>query len=240
MDFTYDYYSDFSGMNEQQIMEFMDQFGFALIGVVAVIGLIALAAGLVCYILGSIGNYTIAKRRGIHHAWLAWIPVAKLWITGCISDQYQYVVKGSTKNRRKVLLILGIVNALLGGSLQGVSRVLMFAGSEEAAVAGGALALIGGLVSAGVGITLLVFYYMSMYDLYISCNPQNGVLLLVLSIIFQVTEPFFVFFNRKRDDGMPPRRENPQPVAHLDPVYEEPVYQAPAEPQESLDGPEML
>ncbi|MBR3973374.1 MAG: hypothetical protein IKJ99_05430 [Oscillospiraceae bacterium] len=240
MDFSYDYYSEFSGMNEQQLMEFMEQFGFALIGVFAVIGLIILAVAAVSYILGSIGSYTIAKRRGIHHAWLAWIPVAKLWITGCISDQYQYVVKGSTKNRRKILLILGIANMLLGGTLRGVSNALLFAGGEEAAIAGGALALIGGLISAGVGITLLVFYYMAMYDLYSSCNPQNSVLLLVLSIIFQVTEPFFVFFNRKRDDGMPPRRENPQPALYVDPVYEEPVYQASTEPQEPSEGPEML
>ena len=209
MDFTYDYYSDFSGMNEQQVMEFMEQFGFAFLGIILVIGLIVLAVAAVSYILGSIGNYTIAKRRGIRNAWLAWIPIAKLWITGCISDQYQYVVKGDTKNRRKILLILGIANAVVSGGLQGASRALMFAGSEEAAVAGGALALIGGLIGAGVGITMLVFYYMSMYDLYTSCNPQNNVLLLVLSIIFQVTEPFFVFFNRKRDDGMPPRREEP-------------------------------
>lgn len=229
MDYSYEYYSDFSGMNDQQVMEFMEQFGFALIGVVAVIGLIALAAGLVCYILGSIGNYTIAKRRGIRNAWLAWIPLAKLWITGCISDQYQYVVKGSTKNRRKILLILGIANAVVGGGLQGASRVLMFAGSEEAAVAGGAVALIGGLISAGIGIALLVFYYMAMYDLYTSCNPQNNVLLLVLSIIFQVTEPFFVFFNRKRDDGMPPRREEPRQYIPQE-----------AAPQPQWEEPEML
>jgi hypothetical protein len=42
---------------------------------------------------------------------------------------------------------------------------------------------------------------------------------LVLSILFQVTEPFFLFLNRNKDLGMPPRKQ--QPVYH-DPVYEQP------------------
>ena len=227
MDYSYDYYSEFSGMSEQQAMQFMEEFGFVMIGVFVVIALIALAVGLVCYILGSIGNYTIAKRRGIHNPWLAWIPIAKLWITGCISDQYQYVVKGKIKNRRKLLLILGIANMVVSGMVQGVSNALILAGSEEAAMASGAIALVAGLLGMGVGIAMSVFYYMSMYDLYTSCNPQNNVLLLVLSIVFQVTEPFFVFFNRKRDDGMPPRREATQQYIPQDTT-----------PQ--WEGPEML
>ena len=89
MDFSYDYYSDFSGLNDPQLEQFFEQFGFAIIGVMMVVVLIALAVSLTTYILGSIGNYTIAKRRGIRNPWLAWIPLAHLWITGCISAQYQ-------------------------------------------------------------------------------------------------------------------------------------------------------
>ena len=32
-------------------------------------------------------------------------------------------------------------------------------------------------------------------------------LFLVLSILFGVTEPFFLFFSRNKDDGMPPRKQ---------------------------------
>ena len=59
---------------------------------------------------------------------------------------------------------------------------------------------------AGAGIAKAVVYYMAMYDLYTSCSPENNVLFLVLSIVFRVTEPFFIFFNRNHDMGMPPRR----------------------------------
>jgi len=59
----------------------------------------------------------------------------------------------------------------------------------------------------GVAIASAVFRFMALYDLYTSCDPRNSVIYLVLSILFPVTEPFFIFFNRNRDEGMPPRRE---------------------------------
>ena len=66
-------------------------------------------------------------------------------------------------------------------------------------------------------IAVLVIRYIAMYDLYTSCTPQNNVLFLVLSIFFSVTEPFFVFFIRNKDEGMPPRRQQPR----FEQVYQE-------------------
>ena len=40
-------------------------------------------------------------------------------------------------------------------------------------------------------------------------HPANAVLYLVLSILFSPTEPFFLFFNREKDLGMPPRKQEP-------------------------------
>ena len=60
---------------------------------------------------------------------------------------------------------------------------------------------------------------MALYDVYTSMDPKNSVVFTVLSILFNVTEPFFLFFNRNKDAGMPPRKQ--QPVCH-DPVYEQP------------------
>ena len=86
------------------------------------------AFSIVSYILTSLGTYTIAERRGIRHPWLTWIPVGNLWILGSISDQYQYIVKGKIKNRRKALLglcigvfaayILMIVAAIVGSFMR--------------------------------------------------------------------------------------------------------------------------
>ncbi len=54
---------------------------FAL-GVIAV--LFFSVIGLVFYILKSIGLYTLANNRGIENPWLAWIPVADLYIMGLL------------------------------------------------------------------------------------------------------------------------------------------------------------
>jgi len=72
---------------------------------------------------------------------------------------------------------------------------------------------------------LTVFQYVAYYDLFASSHPSNATLYLVLAIVFQVTLPFFVFACRKKDEGMPPRKQPvaPEPPAHLpEDTYEEP------------------
>lgn len=51
---------------------------------------------------------------------------------------------------------------------------------------------------------------MALYDIYVSMDPGNSVLFTVLSILFRVTKPVFLFINRNKDGGMPPRREVPR------------------------------
>ena len=76
---------------------------------------------------------------------------------------------------------------------------------------------------AGLSIAAAVIRYMAMYDINTSMDPSNNVLFLVLSILFHVTEPFFLFFSRNKDDGMPPRREEPrwQPQEPVSESWEE-------------------
>ena len=50
---------------------------------------LSLCISLVLYVLGAWGLYTLAKRRGIAKAWLAWIPVADLWVLGSVSNQFR-------------------------------------------------------------------------------------------------------------------------------------------------------
>lgn len=177
--------------------------------------------GIAAYVLTALALYTIAKRRGLNHPWLAWIPVANAWILGSLSDQYRYVVRGENKSKRKVLLTLNILTAVLSTAM--IVSVFVAVGKAMFGVIGGmgeeALleAILGPLVGVvglclpmvGIAIAYVVVYYMALYDLYKSLDPSNCVLFLVLSIVFRVTEPFFLFFNRNKDQGMPPRRQNP-------------------------------
>ncbi len=193
--------------------------------------LIALAFAAVVYVLQAIGLYSIAKRRGIHHSWLAWIPVGSAWLLGSISDQYRYVTKGSVKNRRSVLMgleiaMLGVTTLLtmarLAGGMYGVLEQSGFVG-----IMAGLMTLLS-VASAVVSVFCAVFHYIALHDLYASCAPARKVPFLILSIVFNATEPFFVFFNRNLDLGMPPRRK-PMSVINV-PVYDaEPVDDAPVE-----------
>ena len=69
------------------------------------------------------------------------------------------------------------------------------------------------LVIVGL-IVIQVFFYKAYYDLFASCRPDMKALFLVLSIVFPVTLPFFVFACRKQDLGLqeqPPEPRTPEP-----------------------------
>ncbi len=74
--------------------------------------LILLVIALIFYIFESAGLYTLAKRRGIHYPGLAWVPVARDWVMGSLSDQYAMRL-GQNKSYRKVLPALGAVVTIL-------------------------------------------------------------------------------------------------------------------------------
>ncbi len=180
------------------------------------------AFGIVAYILTALALYTLAKRRGISHGWMSWVPILNLWILGSLSDQYRYVVKGQIKSKRKLLLILNIVNSVIALTIMVVAIVMAvelfgvmnYNISDDRLmemVLGPMVAVVGlCLPLMGISIALAVIRYMALYDLYTSMDPANSVLFLVLSIFFGFTEPFFLFFNRNKEKGMPPRKPSPE------------------------------
>ena len=179
--------------------------------------------GVAAYILTALAIYTISRRRGLSKPWLAWIPIINCWLLGSLSDQYRYVVKGENKSKRKWLIILRILKAVLVFAIS--AFVISMVGSVvKASYYGGylegdfldmlapVLTMLGfALPYAGITIAFCVVRYIALYDVYRSLDPDNAVLYLVLSILFSPTEPFFLFFNREKDLGMPPRKQ---------PVYE--------------------
>ncbi len=175
-------------------------------------GLVSVAA----YVLTSLSLYTIAARRQIANPWLSWIPVVQIWVLGSLSDQYRYVVKGQYKSKRKILIGLKIANALMAFFLIGqlvysVINIIQVAACYNAQPDGILGLILGNLaaiaVMAVIWAVTKVIRYMALYDVYMSMEPDNGVLFLVLSIFFPITEPFFLLLNRDKDKGMPPRRQ---------------------------------
>ncbi len=213
--YSYPYYY------ETPDMQAMESITGALMTFVLFYYVMIMAVSVAVYVFQSLSMYTIAKRRGIRNPWLSWIPVGSMWILGSISDQYQYVVKGRVRNRRK--LLLGLMIAIIGlyfvMYLGMIAMILGIAG-ESGAIAGTGIAMILLPALAWVVILILatVYQYIATYDLYRSCDPDNAVLYLVLSIFFSILMPIFFFICRKKDLGMPPRKTIPQPIP--EPVWE--------------------
>ncbi len=191
---------------------------------------------LAVYVFTALGLYTLAQRRGLRHPWLAWIPVASAWILGSLSDQYRYVVRGQVRSKRKVLLTLNIISAVMGVVMGVVIMAAVircafsFRGASETEIVNAFLGSIMGVLAmcvplAGVSIASAVLSYMALYDIYTSCDPANNTVYLVLSILFGFTQAIFLFLCRNRDDGMPPRRD-------AQPQYRQPT-QEPWEQQDT-------
>ena len=183
--------------------------------------LLSLAVCVTLYIFQALGLYTIAMRRGIKNPWLAWLPITNMWVLGSISDQYRYVFHGQIRNRRKVLIVLSIILAVMAVVLfvswiaVAVNLILqipeIMTMTPQKVMGSFSASLLG---VAGIGIAMwalavvaVVFRYVCVFDLYASCSPNNKVLFLILSILFPVILPVFLFACRNQDQGMPPRKD---------------------------------
>ena len=211
----------------------MEELGIAMSIANLISSFFSFAISVTTYVLTAWGLYTIAQRRGIEKPWLAWIPVVNVWTLGCISDQYRYVVKGEKKSKRKVLIGLNIAQAvcvlvffvLMIVMIVDVAGMAMANPSEQEIITA-VLGSMGGMLlmfipMVGISLATTIITYMALYDVYTSCDPKNNVTFLVLSILFSITQPFFIFFSRKKDLGMPPRR--PDPMQYMPPqqTYEQ-------------------
>ena len=214
----------------------LDDVSIAIVGFMAVVYIFALLIGLFAYSMEGLALHRMGKVCGAPYPWLAWIPVANVWILGSLSDQFRYVVRGQVRSKRKVLLTLNIISAVMGvvmvvALVAAVIRfVLSVRNPSETELVNALLGSIMGILAlcvplAGVAIAAAVLRFMALYDIYTSCDPANNTVYLVLSILFSFTQAIFLFLCRNRDDGMPPRRD-------AQPQYRQPA-QEPWEQQDT-------
>lgn len=205
-----------STVQMQELMKALGEVQFGLN-----IGQILVA--IVAFVFMAIGLYAIAKRRCINHPWLAWIPVANMWLLGCISDQYRYVTKGQVCSRRKRMLTAAIVEGVIT-LLATVLLVAWFFMIGEWVAMGTPAEGLTGMISIililavlvlpllGFSIWLLVERFCAYYDLFRSCSPASKTVFTVLSIVaaclgYHILGAIFIFICRKKEEGMPPRVE---------------------------------
>lgn len=195
-----------------------EEMGLLLGTILGIALVLSLALRLALSVLRCAGLYTIAKRRGLRRAWLVWIPVAGKWILGSLSDQYRYLVRGQYQSRRKILLGLSIANSLLtlctlstalccAGAVLPVWERLSASEAASALLAPSMVLAISGCILLALKVLEFIFKQLCMVDLYRSCDPVNAIAYLVFGILLRFLEPFFLLALRKRDNGLPPRRE---------------------------------
>ena len=181
----------------------MDEEVMIVLGIMLVFLGIVLVCCLVGWILSAVSLHKVAKRRGIAHAWLAWLPIGSEWVLGSISDQYQHLVQGKITSRRKILLTLSLVGIAVGIVYIVLSAVIgIMVEVEGRTDLTPLVVMIPYLLLMGISITTMVFYHICNYDFYRSCKPESAVVFLVLGIIIPVCQPFFYFACRKKDLGM--------------------------------------
>ena len=178
-------------------------FGKLLTGGVAPLVSIAI------YVFMALSLYTVAKRRGIAAPWLAWVPVARLWVLGSLSDQYRYLTQGQIRHKRISLLVWTGASWVLTGGIV-VGTIAAIAGASVGTIL---TVLCLALAVACAAIVYVVLYFMALYDVYASCDPQNAAVYLVLSVFFRFLVPVFLFLSRNLEKGMPPRKETAENVA---------------------------
>lgn len=183
----------------------------SLFAVYLTIYVITAALGVAPYVLQSLGMFAVAKRRRIENPWLAWIPVGNMWMLGCISDQFRYVTNGKDRKFRKLLLWLtvGIYMAMIPMFIMEFCMIFTVGvgTNSEALFIFAILTILLAVVVFAVSVFAMVIQYMAIYDYFCSCEPDNAVLYLVLSIVIPLIFPILFFAVRKKDLGMPPKQE---------------------------------
>lgn len=172
-----------------------------LVTILVVAGILSL----VTYIFSSLGFYTLAKRRGIRAPGLAWIPIGGVrWILGSLADQYASLTGSKLRCSRHILLWGELVLTAAAIPLLVSATQLLTAALAGQDVSMQLLQLNGVQTLLNLAsIALSVMILIALYKVYKSCDPKHATLFLVLSIIFSITMPFFVFACRNKDLGMP-------------------------------------
>jgi predicted PurR-regulated permease PerM len=151
------------------IMAFMGVFIFIL-----------LAVAVVMYIFSALALYKMASNRNINNPWFAWIPFLNLYLMGEIIDQRVYLGELEIPYAQLVLplgsLAVGLISSLLG-----------------------AIPYIGAIIAFILPIAWAIYVFAAVYRLYKLYKPGSAVLYLILSIIFSILQPIFMFTMRNNE-----------------------------------------
>ncbi len=136
------------------------------LAMMGMLGFVFFIIAVVFYVLKSLGLQTLAANKGIENPWLAWIPIADLYIAGAIVGEMDLF-----GNRIDNLAMWVPVAALAGIVL-------------------GMIPFLGIIFSLALAVFMVMFFY-NLFKMY----SESAVLFTVLSVILGLA-PIFIFMIR--------------------------------------------
>jgi len=181
-------------------------FAFLMI-FLAVLFLVAVAN----YVMTAIAVYRIANRRGIDHAFLAWIPVAQLYLYAVLIGTNVKV--GNVTVPQYPWIYTGIIclGGFVSGMIQNVSRLAALRTSDQLSNYGTMMAsnfgsTAGVLIGGALYLIIMVVRIYTMYRVF-KLFKGNTVLYTVLGAIIPFAEPIILLIL-----GNKPFAEDPETV----------------------------
>jgi hypothetical protein len=129
---------------------------------------IVFVLGIAMYVLASLGLYKLAANQGIENPWLAWIPIANLYVLGRLIKNLK--IQSYDIPNIELVLPIGSVAIMILGNIPVIGWIIQ-------------------LVYA-------VLFLFAIHKLYKMYRPDSAVLWLVLSIILPFMGPIFIYMMR--------------------------------------------
>ncbi len=169
---------------------------------IAILGFASII-GIVSYVFQSIGLYRMAKNLGFNNCWMAWVPFFSTYIFGKIGSKY---VKRDGRPSAKfggwlIGLEIALFLVLTGFIVSLVLTVIFGISMETAGVNSPSPSFLGGVISMlftylailGISIAFSVIYYIAYWRMLSIFDSSNATAFLIISILFSITLPFFIF-----------------------------------------------
>lgn len=170
-----------------------------------------LAVALALYILRAVGIYKMALNAGIKQPWIAFVPVANAYTFGLIAEKNNRKKTTEKTKFSVVLLTLRIIGTLFFVAAAvtfviATSKILTFAYTAYENDTKLSLEALGSIVLpivlfavfTLVTLAFIIIRYIALWRIYNAYDSSNAAAYTVVSVLFNFTDPIFLFILRNR------------------------------------------
>lgn len=170
-----------------------------------------LAVALALYILRAAGIYKMALNAGIKQPWIAFVPVANAYTFGLIAEKNNRKKTTEKTKFSVVLLTLRIIGTVFFVAAAvtfviATSKILTFAYTAYENDTKLSLEALGSIVLpivlfavfTLVTLAFIIIRYIALWRIYNAYDSSNAAAYTVVSVLFNFTDPIFLFILRNR------------------------------------------